>query len=179
MNRRKHPDVSFAPPCDVNGCSKKGEYKAPKHRDSRVREYHFFCLEHVRAFNKSYNFFDGMDDDRVQAFMKDAVTGHRPTWRMGNDHRLAALDLEESIQRFFGWDSLTNSARADVIPAVLRSALEVFALSYPTDYYTIKKSYKQLVKRYHPDVNKEQGAAEKFKEIMDSYRVLIEHYPNP
>ena len=31
----------------------------------------------------------------------------------------------------------------------------------------IKKAYKKLAKKYHPDLNKEAAAAEKFKEIND------------
>ena len=36
----------------------------------------------------------------------------------------------------------------------------------------IKKAYKQLAKKYHPDVNKEAGTAEKFKEINEAAQVL-------
>ena len=36
----------------------------------------------------------------------------------------------------------------------------------------IKKSYRRLAKQYHPDVNKDKGAEEKFKEISEAYNVL-------
>ena len=36
----------------------------------------------------------------------------------------------------------------------------------------IKRAFRQLAKKYHPDVNKEEGAAEKFKEIGEAYSVL-------
>ena len=36
----------------------------------------------------------------------------------------------------------------------------------------IKKAYKQLAKKHHPDINKEAGAAEKFKEINEAAAVL-------
>ena len=49
----------------------------------RENEYWRFCLEHVREYNSSYNYFAGMSDDAVARYQKDAVTGHRPTWKMG------------------------------------------------------------------------------------------------
>ncbi|MBU2561002.1 MAG: molecular chaperone DnaJ [Nanoarchaeota archaeon] len=36
----------------------------------------------------------------------------------------------------------------------------------------IKKAYKRLAKKFHPDINKELGAAEKFKEINEAAAVL-------
>ena len=36
----------------------------------------------------------------------------------------------------------------------------------------IKSAFRKMAKQYHPDVNKEPGAAEKFKEISEAYSVL-------
>ncbi|WCA22421.1 molecular chaperone DnaJ [Candidatus Phytoplasma oryzae] len=36
----------------------------------------------------------------------------------------------------------------------------------------IKKAYRKLTKKYHPDVSKEQNAEEKFKEVQEAYQVL-------
>ena len=52
-------------------------------------EYWQFCLEHVREYNNSYNFFAGMSDDAVAKYQKEAITGHRPTWKMGSTRRQA------------------------------------------------------------------------------------------
>src|SRR4051812_12999575 len=68
--------------CEWPGCAIAGTHRAPKGR-MREREYWRFCLEHVREYNQSYNYFAGMSDDAVLAYQKDAVTGHRPTWKMG------------------------------------------------------------------------------------------------
>jgi len=70
------------PGCDWHGCKGKGTHRAPKGRE-RENEYWRFCLEHVREYNHSYNFFAGMNDSAVMAYQKDALTGHRPTWKMG------------------------------------------------------------------------------------------------
>src|SRR5260370_42713950 len=70
------------PCCDWPNCAQSATHRAPKGRN-REREYWRFCLEHVREYNQSYNFFAGMSDDAVARFQKDALTGHRPTWKMG------------------------------------------------------------------------------------------------
>ena len=165
-----------SPPCEAEGCAEAGEYPAPRFSRQHARDYHYFCLQHVRKFNKQYNFFTGMDEDAVQSFMKDAVTGHRPTWRMGRDHTLSAHNLEESIRRFFGDPSAPAETFQPLLPQALRRALGIFSLSHPTASKDIKKRYKQLVKIYHPDVNKNSDAAEKFKEIMESYQLLMDYY---
>ena len=38
----------------------------------------------------------------------------------------------------------------------------------------IKKAYRRLVKKYHPDVNKNPGAEEKFKEIQNAYDTIMD-----
>ena len=70
------------PGCEWAGCKEKATHRAPKGRDSE-KDYWRFCLEHVREYNQSYNFFAGMSDAAVMAYQKDALTGHRPTWKMG------------------------------------------------------------------------------------------------
>ena len=76
------PREAADPACDRTGCAATGLYRAPKGR-AREGQYWRFCLDHVREYNASYNYFDGMTDDAVVAYQKDAVIGHRPTWSMG------------------------------------------------------------------------------------------------
>ena len=38
----------------------------------------------------------------------------------------------------------------------------------------IKKAYRRLAKQYHPDVNKEPGAEEKFKQIQNAYQQIMD-----
>src|SRR4249920_3201547 len=78
-DRRLRPDT---PVCDWPGCRGGATHRAPKGR-LREGEYWRFSLDHVREYNQSYNFFAGMSDDAVAKYQKEAVTGHRPTWKMG------------------------------------------------------------------------------------------------
>ena len=49
---------------------------------------------------------------------------------------------------------------------------EVLGISRTADDKEIKKAYRNLARKYHPDVCKEPGAEEKFKEINEAYSVL-------
>ena len=68
--------------CQWKGCKDAGDHRAPRGR-GQDGKYYLFCMEHVRQYNAAYNYFDGMNDSQVQDFQKDALTGHRPTWKVG------------------------------------------------------------------------------------------------
>lgn len=47
--------------CDHPGCNKPGEYRAPKNR--RLKEYYWFCLEHVQEYNAKWNYYEGISTE--------------------------------------------------------------------------------------------------------------------
>jgi len=53
-----------------------------------------------------------------------------------------------------------------------RDYYEVLGVSKTATDEEIKRAFRVLAKKYHPDVNKEEGAADKFKEIGEAYSVL-------
>ena len=53
-----------------------------------------------------------------------------------------------------------------------RDYYEVLGLSKGASEQEIKQAHRKLAKKYHPDINKEPGAEEKFKEIQEAYEVL-------
>lgn len=181
MKRRTKKD--YAPhiedetphPCAVEGCPNPGLYKAPLGRD-RLHEYRYLCLDHIREFNKAWDYFSGMNEDEIEAFRKDAVTGHRPTWERGQTLPPGATEkLYQAVNEFMhsGRKRTRDHPR---LPPKLKKALTLFELDYPYTEPELKNRYKQLVKQYHPDRNAgDKLAEEKFKAVAEAYKILGAH----
>ncbi len=55
-----------------------------------------------------------------------------------------------------------------------RDYYEILDVPRNADKDTLKRAYRRLARKYHPDVNKEAGAEDRFKEINRAYEVLSE-----
>jgi hypothetical protein len=161
--------------CNWAGCLNAGDFRAPRSR-TNLREYQWFCEEHIAAFNKNWNYFEGMGESEIYAFQRDATTGHRPTWRMDQLKGNPTAKPEEAFGHMFG-EGHVHRAHAKPITAREKDALAVLDLEHPSDKAKIKAQYRELVKKYHPDVNRGNSRAEEtFKRITQAYHFLVEHY---
>jgi hypothetical protein len=174
------------PTCEWDGCSKPAKHRAPKGRDAEGA-YHNFCLDHVRQYNKQYNYFSGMDDPELQDWRKKAETGHRPTWKLGQNswaankarqHRNGKSMHEENIGDPFGFlHDRSGNRRARAPSRQPRNkevqALHTLGLDETADAKKVKLQYKTLVKRLHPDANNgSRDNEEKLREIIQAYDYL-------
>ena len=168
-----HDPVPTGRQCDAPGCGDEGLYKAPKTREMND-DYFWFCLEHVRAYNHSWDYFKGMDRDRIEHFMRDSLTGHRPTWRIGEQAAAFTVErLQDSLRRFMH-TAKREAPRPPSLTPEENDALALLELTPPVTEEALKKRYKKLVKRHHPDVNKgSKDAEETFKKITRAYQVLL------
>lgn len=181
-----------APPCSWEGCTEAGPYRAPLGR-GREGEYRHLCLEHVRQYNKSYNYFAGMSEEDVAAFQKASMTGHRPTWTMSpgnggnggggaaNGWRAAWSGLYENPFDLFDdgpRQARPRAARPEPKPRRhllpgLRRALDVLGLAEDASKDDIKGRYKALVKKHHPDANNGDRSCEaRLRSVIAAYSVL-------
>ena len=167
--------------CDHENCRNPGEFRAPKGR-SREGQFWHFCLEHVRDYNRTYNYFAGLPDDAVSAYQRDAATGHRPTWTMGVNRPAQPRAARPDIHDGFGFfEEDIGAARSQPKPEpekrrlkiLERKAMEALDLPETADPAEIKARYKALVKRFHPDANGgDRSSEDKLREIIQAYNTL-------
>ena len=55
--------------CDWKNCSEIANYKAPIEKDNS-KKFRLLCLEHIKEFNKNWNYFSGMNNDQIYEFIK-------------------------------------------------------------------------------------------------------------
>lgn len=165
-------------PCDWPGCSRPARHRAPKGRGTEG-QYWNYCMEHVQQYNKSYNFFAGMSDNEVQGFQKDAQTGHRPTWKLGENaksktggERRFARSRFADPHALLGEDGEPAARRrpARALRSTEVKALHTLGLDETATPDRVKSQYKTLVKRLHPDANGGSRANEEtLKAVIHAY----------
>ena len=175
------------PRCAWKGCEEPGTHKAPKGPDSS--EHYVFCMKHVREYNKNYNFFSEMNDEEIQEVVTDR-TGGRPTWDMGvNKIGKDTSDIPRSrtkkkrnhdpsnvFRRYArmqqGAGGPNRSADRKILEAD-QKALEMLGVSSTSTSDHIKKAYKDLVKKHHPDINGgDKSSEERLRNIVTAYNHL-------
>jgi hypothetical protein len=177
------------PACQWPSCKEPATHRAPKGR-LRASEYWQFCLEHVREYNNSYNFFAGMSEDAIAKYQKEAITGHRPTWKMGSlggkpaakrsrgQFREADRPADDPFS-LFGETGTRRAGHARAAPEgrkifnAQRRALDALGLEADAERADIKTRFKMLVKRHHPDANGgDRGSEARLREIIQAYNYL-------
>lgn len=165
--------------CDQPGCNEPGTFRAPKGWHSEG-EYFCFCLEHVRAYNASYNYFNGMAPEAVALYQRDASIGHRPTWAMGSNgsFRFHGDDPSRFVDplSIFGRRSAPRKPEEPKMPRcgiAAKRALDQLGLDETADSGAIRTRYKDMVKRLHPDANGgDRSLEDKLREIIHAYSYL-------
>ena len=144
----------------------------------------------MREYNHSYNFFAGMSEDDIARYQKDAMIGHRPTWKMGmnggrptvRSHSArfqpdldGAADPLDLFRHFGGRAEGEHLRRREtrVIRNAERKALDALGLEPEATTAEIKLRFKVLVKRHHPDANGgDRSNEERLREIIQAYNYL-------
>jgi len=177
-DRRK----KVGPKCEWAGCKNEAKHRAPKARGGE-KEYWNFCLSHVRQYNQNYNFFAGMSDGDVRAYQKDALTGHRPTWKMGTGKNTGKPDIAGAFDPLNMIHEINGRTNPRVegerkkteapIRNVERKHLETLGLDVGVTKVEVKARFKELVKKHHPDANGgDKSSEDRLVQIIQSYNYL-------
>ena len=164
--------------CEAPDCIRAGNCrvaKSPKNLD----EHYWYCSAHARIHNEAWDYFKGMDDDQIQAFRLDALTGHRPTWQLGKRAAKARMGQSPLGQLHDSHAVVDEDGDASVrrperhLTRLQSMAFDQLQLPHNATLIEIKARYKELVKRFHPDANGgDRGAEERLKQVIKAYGVL-------
>ncbi len=186
--RRDEKPVEVIIKCDWEGCEEPGEFKAPKGVRSEG-QYHNFCLEHVRHYNKAFNYFAGMSPEELdEALHAPPKAESRSTFATGSasaakaaGRQAAASQPGDKYGDPFGvfaryrYQQSKRPATERVKPLNEqdRRALETLGFSKHAKSDEIKAAYKALVKMHHPDVNGgDASSEERLRSVIAAYTHL-------
>ncbi|MCB5204451.1 DnaJ domain-containing protein [Neorhizobium sp. T786] len=178
-----------APSCQWDGCEKPGGHRAPVGRNAEG-QFFLFCFEHVKEYNKGYNYFSGLSDGEIARYQKEAVTGHRPTWTVGVNKSVKDAPLHSTLRsgsaasqhRIKDPFSFVAGGRAKgpryqtagrKLKTLEAKAFDTMGLGAAATSAEIKSRYKELVKKHHPDANGgDRGSEERFRAVIQAYQLL-------
>lgn len=165
---RFHGRIAGDRPCAHPGCPEAGEFRAPPPAGTRDAggppAFRWFCLDHIRAFNAGYNYFEGMSAEEIHRAQRPMAGWERETRAFahaGGDAPPRWADFADPLDAIgarFGARAAATAGpppRADGRPlsGEDRASLRVLGLSDDADRAALRRRYSELVRRYHPDRN--------------------------
>ncbi|MCL4157274.1 UNVERIFIED_CONTAM: hypothetical protein GTU68_031136 [Idotea baltica] len=154
---------------------------------NREGQYLWMCINHVRDYNKNFNYFSGLDDDAIAKFQKEAITGARPTWQVSSNKTSKHPPLNErnpnaeGAQRLYNRTNYGAAARAGKVApirvrklkALEKKSFDDLNLPHTATPDDVKARYKLLVKQNHPDANGgDRSSEDRLREIILAYKIL-------
>ena len=173
MKRKQIPKKRFHD-CDYPGCPEAGEYRAPK--DRTLTSYYWFCQKHVAEYNKNWDFLKGLSPEEIEDQIQNDVGWQRPTWKLGTEGiHYRADKIQDNFGVFkeagLGMSGHYNPPQPKY-PAKITNAMAFMQLEHPLTLQAVKKKYKVLAKKYHPDISKKDASL--FQKLSNAYTILTE-----
>ena len=167
------------------GCAEAGEFRAPGHRGNSFDgpgDWRWLCLDHVRAFNAGYDFFEGMSAEEI-LYAQSPVAGWDRATRafatVGEDGLPRWADFADPLDaigaRVGDLRRRAEGNRQDFgrFTPREREALNVMGLGPKTDRQQLRRRYSDLVRRYHPDRNGGDRSHEnRLQRVVEAYQLL-------
>ena len=161
--------------CEWENCKESGKFKAPLEKDNS-KNYKWLCEEHIKLFNKNWNYFDGMSQTEIESFLKSDLTWHRPTQKFGSSDNFFNILWNNALSdkfNFFKDEKAFNNINFNKLTEKDKDAFRIMGLEFNADWPMIKNKFKTLVKKFHPDKNSGSKQFEdKLKKITLAYSHL-------
>ena len=161
--------------CDWKNCKEIGAYKAPIEKDNS-KKYRLLCLNHIKIFNKSWNYFENMNDQEIEFFIKSDLTWHKSTKTFGSSDNFFNILWNNALNvkfNFFKQEKNTHSLNEKKLSEKDMDAFKIMGLELNANWPIIQKKFKTLVKKFHPDKNSGNKQFEdKLKKITLAYSHL-------
>ena len=161
--------------CECNNCREVGKFKAPTEKDNS-KNFKWLCEKHIKLFNKSWNYFDGMSQNEIENFLKSDLTWHRPTQKFGSSDNFFSILWNNALSdkfNIFEKEKIFNNLNNRKLTQKDKDAFNIMELEFTSDWESIQKKFKTLVKKFHPDRNAGNKEFEdKLKKITLAYSHL-------
>jgi hypothetical protein len=151
--------------CDHKSCKKIGSYKAPIEKDNS-KKFKWLCLDHIKEFNRNWDYFKGMSDQEVCEFLKSDMTWHKPTQSFNSPNNFFSILWKNTLNEVGG---ILSNGHGKYIKTIINfsnkdiEAFKIIELEVDTKWEKIQNQFKKLVKKYHPDMN---AGNKKFEEKL-------------
>ncbi|MBI3420201.1 MAG: J domain-containing protein [Proteobacteria bacterium] len=177
--------------CEHPGCEGVGEHKAPGRRyreeraaaplniidERREQATRWFCLDHVKAYNETWDYYEGLGEEEMEAAIRFDTVWNRPSWPFGQWGPKRGPRPQARGPRKFspGPEEEVKSFNAASSMEAAREALLELGLEPPVDFGKVKRRYHELVKRHHPDVSFD-AAGDRIKRLNAAFTLLKSLY---
>lgn len=161
--------------CDWQGCEAEGAHPAPRSR-TRLRDRYWFCKEHAREYNRTWNYYAGMSAEQIDQERRKDTIWQRPTWPFSRGNGYGAT-AGFAGQTPHGHDR-PKTGRQPATAAECHAA-STLGLATPYTKASLKDCYRSMAKAAHPDLNPDDPhAEERFKELREAYMTLLRPLSN-
>jgi len=160
--------------CEWKNCNEIGKFKAPVEKDNS-KNYKWLCENHIKLFNKNWNYFEGMSQYEIEDFLKSDMTWHRPTQKFGSPDNFFNILWNNALSdnlNFFKQEKSINNLNGKKLTKKDEDAFRIMELELNADWTFIQKKFKTLVKKFHPDKN---AGSKKFEDKLKKITLAYSH----
>jgi hypothetical protein len=182
---RFHGRIEGERACAHPGCEAPGEFRAPPADGRRSGfdgpgDWRWLCLDHVRQFNDSYNYFSGMTTEEIEAAQTPYAGWERETRAFataGSSPPPKWSDFTDPLDAIGARFQRSPDARmrrdGRELSMADRKSLKLLGLDVDADRRQLRQRYLDLVRRYHPDKNGGDRSHEKaLQAVIEAYTQL-------